>query len=316
MNDILSRIVVKSTVNREELEDRKRKGFNKIEIQLFEKDLLTDQTTESSIQIIKDAITDLKLDIVSIHAPLSAEHWYHLIEYISIANFKPIANKQARAVFENTLKLTEEISKFRGNLTNLVVHTNLSKYQISDIYEDELLEHMKYLVYRYPKVRYSIENVTPINDNRCFVQGSYYENVYLCKLLQSKIDKEHFATTLDTCHALTTCRIVDMFKNMKCGFEDTNIINYKEFFRQNSDACNNVHMSSVEQFGFRYGQHGVKFEKGDDELIQSLAYIEEYIDEDALVTLEIREKKLEDYLDTKELPEYYNIIKETIGNRV
>jgi hypothetical protein len=315
MNDILSRIVAKSGVSRGELEDRKKKGFTRIEIQLLEKDLITEHNTEESIKILKDAITELGLDIVSIHAPLSSINWYHLIEYISISNNNSLGDKYSSQVYKGTLKLTESIAEYSNKMINLIVHTNLSRYQISTAYKKEMIDNMAYLVYRYPNIRYSIENVTPINDQKCFVQGSFFENVYLCELLQSEINNEYFATTLDTCHALTTCRMIELLEKLNYGYHNINCIDYKNFFRQNQNTCNNIHLSNVENLGFNMGEHGIKFERNSQELVKTLSYIEDFIKDDAYITLEIREKKLDDYLDTKELPEYYTILKETIGNK-
>ena len=291
---IKNRIVAKSSPNKGELDNRVVCGFDKIEIQLYPKDVNSDENTRKSI----DACCRDDVDIVFVHSPLSAEGRYQLIEGFNLG----------KEMYLNTLIFAESLARHFGHNISVVFHTELSMPACmnSGGIIQFIANELRQAIRMFPHVTYSIENVTPTDDCRgSFCSGSYFENVEICNVLRELINKDYFFTTLDTCHALTTIKIHDILAEYGYVYEER--ITLEKYFEKNASTCNNVHFADVEELGFLDGQHGVKVSNDSSVFRNVLLYICRHLPQDTWVTLEVRE---DNYYNVKNAPSMRNEILE------
>ena len=287
MRNIKEKITAKSCPIAGEIEDRIRKGFNSIEIQLFPEHVESDTAVE---QALKESLRD-NISIPTVHAPLSRESRYQLIDCFTLKN----------EYYLNTMRFAQRVAEHYGSKVSVVFHTQLSIPMLRNMqgFYRDLVGELKESIKRFPMVTFSIENVTPTEDYRNdFCSGCFIENVELCRMFRKDVDPDYFFTTLDTCHAITTLKFVRELEEH--GYRH-DVCMLRHFFEQNADVCNNVHLAGVTDLGYYKGTHGIRMEKESGELRLCLQYIRKYIKDDTRITLEVAEK---DYYDVKDAPAF------------
>lgn len=282
-------IVAKSCPEIEELYDRVKKGFKTIEIQLFDHHIENDDELQKIIQCSKSEF----FDVATVHAPLSLNNNYQLIDFFDLSN----------PVYRRVMEYTQTLAEYYNRKISVVFHTELQTGHVKRLpaYYSVLVHNLRNAIIKYPLVSYSIENVTPTSagtDTYC--AGAYKENVDLCKMLREDVNKDYFFTTLDTCHAITALRVAELMTEY--GYKAP-LATLEDFFAVNMLYCNNIHLASVKDLGYVKGTHGIAMNSDDDaELLQEcVSLIQNYFSDNIQITLEVMEP---DYFDVTEVVEF------------
>lgn len=275
MNNNLKRLLAKSSVDFDQLSDRKDKGAKYIELHLNEGDVKTKKRREDILK----RLNEIGLVAKVAHMPIPSKF-----------NIEGLINKEGFKTIENVSKLAQDLGEYYNHETHIVMHQTLSKVQLEDWGMMEKIENkIKHLLETYPRITINLENLTALaRDKDSFqLRESYFdENVKVCKLLRKNLKTNRIGTVLDIGHALATINIMDQF--IKRGIiEDITLIDY---FKVNKEVLNVIHLANSVDFGVDK-DHGTGFNtKKDLELLERIIdYIKE-IEYKNIITLELGEK--------------------------
>lgn len=272
-------ITAKSGVSLDQLKERKNKGAKYIELHLFEKDVNSDESIRKILKNIKKS----GLSIKAIHIPIDRK--YSIEGLITEEGFK---------IIQNTCSLAEQISQIMQEPIHVVLHQELNLEQLKTwgMY-DLILEKLKFILDEYKNIIINLENL-PIFDVKKYSFEMYsnysFQNIELCKELRSDLKTERFGTVLDTCHAISTIKLIQGL--VEFGLHEN--ITLEDYFKENKEYVNIIHLSNARGFGYD-NNHGIGFDTEEEiELLKELLeYIKE-IDFQGILTLEVQE---ENYLN-------------------
>ena len=264
-------------------------------------------TTEQMMDIIKK---NENANITCLHSPMDNKSG----KFINVEYF---GNEEIDYKWKETVKFADKLVKYYGHEINIVVHNTCPYiyYMMMPGLLDRVIEMFKWSL-EFPSINFCIENVTPINYNSNletvrFINGHFDDNVNLVKYLREKLNTNRIRTTLDTCHAITTVRILNkIYKDQPLDVLEK--ITLDKFFEINKDVIGLIHLADVEDLGFISGQHGILFkEERIPELYNILDIYNKY-NYDCDITIEITEK---DYVKNENFKKMYPIVKEYFNNK-
>lgn len=308
-------VVAKAAPKYAELLDRVNKGFHYLELQLLNDGI------EQALDNIKRAKEDLEekakvqgFDILSVHTPLIQPSELNSRQDISI---EYLTEKTQYKSFESTLKIAQTLAESQGHTVNVVVHNGLSaeQYRFIPVLCDELAYIFDELFCTYDKVKVLIENVTPITSSDYKCNGVYVsDGAYIAEYLNKAVQKDKFALTFDTCHWIMTkndyYNTLDASERTKLEDFELRDFSFDTVFKQFSNYIQNIHLNSLIGFGDINGKHGTKLTEQDKFWLDELFDAYSKYNCKALITLEIAE---ENYLNTKDLTESYEIIADKLN---
>lgn len=290
------KIIAKSSCDIEQLNDRVKKGFNDIEIQLMG-DFFNSKSQSQYRQILSK-----RWDIQNIHMPFIANKVDLPLEYIG--------NPDYSRVFLNVCHLAQSCAEYYGHRVNIVIHTKIPLNVMRNL-PDALEKVKEFLAIgsNYAKdVNFSIENgaLITISDNDIRINASSFDNnVQWAHHLNEMVLPNTFFTTLDTCHALMTHKDTEvlMCDNRFVKLEK----NLGWFFKQNQKTVNNIHLCNMRGIGLGK-EHGDTFYESNLEDLMMLDTICELYRLNGLncnITLEVNEA---DYTNIKKAPALKELI--------
>lgn len=248
---IINNIVCKSAPIDFELQARAQHGFSKVELHLEKKDIENMTVIKKTFQNILNS----ELEVVGVHAPL-----YHKEELGTIVP-ETILNSLD---FRFTQILAQKIGCYYHKNIYVVLHVRepliVLKQNIAEW--KSIIDYFRQSIIEFPNVIYTLENVTPTSEINTFVSGAQYENVEICKALREYVNDEYFYTTLDTCHLLTTQRVMTFLKSH--GLLTSNTFSVEEAIKINVPYINNIHLSYVKNLGFFPNEHGIVHNLNED----------------------------------------------------
>lgn len=279
---------MKSALHKEELLARKALNENNIEIQLFE------EFYDEEISLIEyiNTIISSELNIDIIHTPLVDG------EAVEIGHFY---DKRIKNIFLKTCELSNMLgSKLKKNIL-VIVHCAMNfKEDINNLNNIKLIDDtLLSTLNRYQNISIAIENIIPIVNNRT---GFYGRGGFLndnCLYVSYFIDKYGFknriGTVLDTCHALTTIKLLQYCKIH---------VTLEQFFEWNKKNIKLIHLANIGGNGYGENNHGTGFIEGEDlVLLNDIIRLYFKYDYGCPITIEVIEKKYinpVNYLRTKE----------------
>ena len=281
-------ILIKCALYEKELFARKQLKENNIEIQLFKQFY----NEEVSLTEYFNTMISSGLNINIIHTPLMKG------EAVEIQDFY---KKEMKDIFLKTCKLSNMLGKKLNNNILVIVHCAMNYEQdIKDVDEMKVIDDtILYALKEYPNISIAIENIIPIvvsytgpqgrngflNDNCLYVE--YFINKYGFK--------DRIGTVLDTCHALTTIKLLQYCKIP---------ITLDQFFDWNKENIKLIHLANIGDNGYGINNHGTGFiEGGDLELLNDIIKLYFKYNYICPITIEVIEEKYSNpinYLKTKE----------------
>jgi len=281
-------ILMKSALSAKELLARKKLSENNIEIQLFKN--FYDE--EISLVGYFNTIINSGLNISVIHTPLSAG------EAVEINHFH---EERKRNVFIKTCELSNMLGISLKKNILVVVHCGMNfKEDINDFNKIKLIDDtLLFTLNKYSNISIAVENIIPIMASPA---GIYGRNGFLndnCLYVDYFINrygfKDRIGTVLDTCHALTTIKLLQYCKMP---------IKLDQFFDWNKEYIKLIHLANIGDNGYGENNHGIGFIDGEDlELLSEIMKLYLKYDYSCPITIEVIEKeyiKPVNYLRTKE----------------
>lgn len=258
------KIVGKSGCYSNQLNDRYLKGFRNIEIQLLSDFLSDDLDLDSYFETIISS----KLNVEAIHIPL--------MENSDDVNLEYISDPKLYKAFFNYCSLAQRCSEYFGHDVTIVVHNNLNleTYLHIPILFDHIKETFKKALKEFPNITFSLENLLAVlfrKDSFQIRNFSFYENVELTNYFNNHFNTDRFYTTLDICHMLSSLKTINNYKDE--DYYNNFIFSIEEFFKQNKDTINNIHLNFIKNYGFSKGEHGPAFKKENTEDENMLRYL-------------------------------------------
>ncbi|MBU3182761.1 hypothetical protein [Clostridium psychrophilum] len=282
------KILMKSALKDKEFSARKALDENNIEVQLFE----GFYGEEISLDEYLDTIINSGLNISVIHTPLVEG------EAVEIDRFY---EKRIKNVFYKTCELSNMLgTKLKKNIL-VIVHCSMSfKEDIKNPNKIKLIDDtLLYALNKYSNISIAIENVTPIVTNRTgfYGRGGFLNDscLYVSYFINKYGFKDRIGTVLDTCHALTTIKLLQY-----CKIDVT----LEQYFDWNKQNVKLIHLANIGDNGYGKDNHGIGFIEGDDLVvlndIMKLYFKYNY---SCPITIEVIEKEYINplnYLKTKE----------------
>lgn len=225
------------------------------------------QLLEDNIDNAGDLITKLSIclpymeDVVSVHTALTTNYAMLPGGNCDLHNLE---NTVTYRTLEDAAVVAQVCSSNYNHQVAVVIHNSLSynSFMICNSLREEIIRLLRKVLTRYPNVDLWIENVTPICDEEriYFRDGVLDDAVYIAGYL-SQIFGNRVHTVFDTCHAITTDRIIK-------GNLGKDVLD--DLFAKYSDSCREVHFSNVINLGYNEGEHGCGFTDKDYELFDYL----------------------------------------------
>lgn len=288
-------ILAKSGVDLRQLNDKKNKGAECIEMHLFRDDVSTFHSVQETFENIKKS----ELKIGAVHTPISSKY-----------SIEGLLNVEGFRIIENTCNLASMIAELQKKQIHVVLHQDLALEQLLDwgMYKT-ILEKIEGLLSQYEDIVINLENLSMHYFHETKIESRnnfFFENVELCKRLRKDLSTNRIGTVLDTCHALSTIRHIKDFSNLGLCKE----IYLEEYFEENKDFLNIIHLANARDYGYGEG-HGVGFDTNEDVfLLKSICKMIKDINFNGLLTLEVGEN---DYLDCQVFPRLKNQVEYMMG---
>ena len=297
-------LVAKCIIDKEEIQHKVDLGFKKLEIQLYGETFIDGDLDE----LIKISISK-NYDIVNVHMPLRAG-------FCDDFNIEFLTYPFAYELFMKACRYSQMIADEYNHDINIIIHNgmDIERYKFCPVLLDKIVEIFDYALDVFPNISFSIENITPAQFyepyKRFFTwSGFLYDNVALANYLNEKCIRPCFYTTLDTCHAMHSLKVIDLFKNEPFYIGES----LEKFFKENSETCNNIHLCNLTNWGYGFLEHGSAFNKNKPEDIEVLSNILKYYKKytpNATLTLEVCE---ENYLNCVNLQLTRDAVMECFG---
>lgn len=286
----------KSSLNKEQLNHRNELLTDGIELQLL-KDFVDNPLSNSEyIEQLGDNISK----IFAIHIPLDKDKEY--------SDLQTLNNPSQRNILERACSLAQQISVINNRETLVVLHNSYSLEELNE--DDTLFESISsffyYLLITYPSIKIGIENVIPLLHRRLlFRNGCLPSYTSVVKELRANLHTDRIGSVLDTCHALTTFRTLELIYEHEYYPIP---ISMEDFFKLNEGVCFLVHLADVKGLGLQNNTHGISF--SDDttsDLMELMDLYTKYIP-GTPITIEVIENDYTDcinYSKTRNLVENY-----------
>lgn len=271
-------IVGKCADRRSQLEGSLRDGFNVVEIQL-----LKDFKNRSVDEILRDIRQVNGIKVSSIHSPALEPQGVEI---------EDIVEYDRKLDVYKTFYIADRLGSEEGREIPVVLHMHSRMYDLDRkgdmLYS--LVREVAICLDLFKHISICVENLIPVEviggkliTNNCYM----FDNADLVKWLRKKLNTDRIYTVLDTCHLVTSIRVLEILK------EDTgaNIPSIEEFFENNKDVVKIIHLNNVVGLGLTPGKHSVGFEK-DTNLLSKLAICINKYCNNADIVLEMNE---EDY---------------------
>ena len=278
--------VFKTALNGEEICTK----CSKLQAKHFEIQLLSgDEVLLSNEDRVREIIMKIP-DVVSVHSRLTHDN-------VTLPNgnvdIKFLEYAPVREALIEACSLADMCAKRYNHPIGIVVHNSLSYDEFIKIpsIKDTIVDFLDAILNKVDsRVELWIENVTliKVEDRVIFRNGTHSDTSDIALYLNSVFGGRVF-TVFDTCHAMTTARILNAV-----GLGNVAGSVLTETLRAFSRNCKEVHLSNVINYGFNKGEHGCGFidMKDTKDLEFILTLIKEYVPT-AFLCYEIGEK---DYL--------------------
>lgn len=136
----------------------------------------------------------------------------------------------------------------------------------------------------------------------------------LVKDLRMRLHVNRIGTVLDTCHALSSIRIMQDICTNILNMPDA-ICGMEYYMRSNAGVCSESHLASVKDFGFNENEHGVAFDEQSPMGIEAFVEMYRSMHYECPICIEMREQDycnrlnfiktredIKDLLPAKEIP--------------
>jgi len=282
------KILIKSALDEKELLARKTLNEDNIEIQLFE------GFYDEEISLIEylNTIIDSGLNISIIHTPLVDG------EAVEI---DCLYEKRRKNIFFKTCELSNMLGSRLKKDILVIVHCSMSfKEDINNSNKIKLIDDtLLYAFNKYPNISIAIENVIPIVTNRTefYGRGGFLNDncLYVSYFIDKYGFKDRIGTVLDTCHALTSIKLLQY-----CKIDVT----LEQFFDWNKGYIKLIHLANIGDNGYGENNHGTGFMEGEDlVLLNNIIKLYFNYNYSCPITIEVIEKEYinpVNYLRTKE----------------
>lgn len=243
-----NKILAKCTAKVTPLKDRKDRMAEYVEIHLMD----TEPSTPKEVEIMTRNIAESGLKAVVIHSPMDRK-------YI----LESFGNKEANERMHLVSKLAQNMHELNGEEIVVVIHQELSMEQLKDFgMIKRITGLMAELLKAYPNVKFAIENLQliGIEGGQLISSGGFYDTpVKIAQYLRNKLNTDRIGTVLDTCHALSSVRIVKSLKE----FNYYSDLCLEQYLEEYSDTLFLVHLSNAFNIGFDM-DHGRGFDSEED----------------------------------------------------
>lgn len=285
-------ILAKSSLKKADLLNKKQCGAQKIEIQLLKNFINENMNCQSYI----DILDGLGLEITAVHTPITCS--------VDIQVERLVDNKN-KEIFFKTCSLAQKFSEHFHNNILVIMHINWSFndfLKFSNVFE-EVNSVINEALQQFKDIEIGIENVIPIQKSKGTIitrNGYLFDNVEFVNYFRNKYKTDRVGTVLDTCHAITTLRFMNvLYKN---GVELQNELKLEDYFKKNKDTIKLIHLANVKDLGMKVNTHGTPFkdEKEDIRILKDIFKFYNIYEYKCPITIEVFEYDYENCLNYSE----------------
>ena len=283
------KFICKSALDDAQLRHAVELGADGIELQLYEEFYVSPKSIKTyGWGSFVNLPRLVQYPITSIHMPIRKEY---------NTNFENLLVTDHSNVFSNICSLANAIGQARSSRILVVMHCEMGYNQLNETGLLEIIaEKLRIILAKYPYVELGIENLMPIvtKDNKAgFRNGFGDSNVQLVKDLRARLRINRIGTVLDTCHALSSIRIMqDIYTNI-LNMPDA-MYGMEYYMRSNAGVCSEIHLASVRGFGFNEADHGIAFDEQSPMSIEAFVEMYKNMHYECPICIEMREQ---DYCD-------------------
>lgn len=291
-------IYAKAAFDENQIQTKARIGADGIELQLLPS---FEDNSFKTIDVIP-LINKINIPITVIHTPLP-DNGYEI---------QDIFPRNKVFVLDKICHLASDIAEYQNNKIIIVLHLTCSMKFL--LQSTELLKNITDYFYKaqkmYPLISFGIENMSPVKAGKGKIQkicegGFLFDTVLLVDYLKSK-GIYNCGTVLDICHAKNTINFFNIMEKM--GLESP-IKSISEFFDENKNTINLIHLSDSEDLGFRRNTHGMPFGEHNIEYLKEIMNLYTKYNYKCPITIEVFE---EDYLISENYKKTKSLLLEII----
>lgn len=299
-------LICKSILNKSQLKQRRDDGFNKIEIQLFDK-ILTYKEKQKWVDYIVD---ELDFDVVSVHSALNINEYFDSVVLSAI-----MLNDLYNTYYKDACEFADIFSKNQNHLVNVVIHDDLDLNMFEMLSDKIGVNSLLYPAKKYNNINILIENIPPIiiykNTKLTFTNGSHIKDICdIAIFLNKKINKNKFGVVFDTCHFKMFQGVENFVKTSSLNFNYSNFEFYdvlQNLTKEEQEMIKEYHLNNCLAGGFDQETHSSPFllKTKDMEFLEKFYESKEKYTLNANIVLEILEK---DYIKAPNISKTVNTI--------
>ena len=287
------KIIAKSAPYFNELNDKKNKGAEYVEIQLLKNNIMG--LEENHVNIIES-----ELNVLGVHPPMGIEN-----------NIESLACGKNIDEISYCYVLADYISKSLNHRVYVVCHCELSLDQLNKWgMFDNIITRFDKILNKYPNIDINLENtmkLDPKKDSYRFRNAYFEEPFYICEELRKRLKTDRIGLVLDTCHALANIEAQNSFYGVQLGKKET----IEDYFNLYKPYLKVIHLANSRNYGFgsdilEENGHGVGFYTDEEiDVLKNLINNIQRIEFNDNLVLEIAE---ENYLDSIEFADRKSVV--------
>lgn len=273
-------ILAKSAMVKNQMQRKMDLGADGIEVQLLNELINDDDLTIKNLSKAFPNLDELlEFPVYSVHAPLCC-----YTEGVNVPpNIEVLSQTNFVYLYKETCRLADLYGERHDRIIRVVLHTEIDVSRSKIVNVDTLAriaKVTKLMLDMFPHINICIENVLPIraikDNGECILGSGFgFDNVLMVEYLRNAMPDYRNAihTVYDTCHGeiayLTTKKLNEYNDNI-----DYKKYASEEFFKNNKNTCDLIHLSKTVGNGMGKGKHGQPFKEGDEDIV--FDYLDRY----------------------------------------
>ena len=305
-------IYAKSALVEEDILVKENIGCDGIEIQLL------DELVDGKLGVYNYAEDIFDLDrllthnIKVIHAPLLSHFG------MDDVNIESLCDSEDFKLLDQVCYIANKAGDIHNRQIIVVIHSE-SFYENMKLLGDtwkRILNCVGCLLFKYPRIEFAIENITPLRKARSGVfhlaNNFFDDNIVMAEELRKQLNTDRVGTVIDTCHAEVSRMFYEVLLSNYSSTLPVMDFSMDNYFKLNSGLVKLFHFSNTIGNGYGKGRHGQPFsDESYDKLVYYLDLYHKYSIESP-ITLEVAET---DYLICDGYKESYRLVNKYYKNK-
>lgn len=280
----------KSALNAELMKIKMDLGADAIEIQLLDELVNGRVGNYHNVGEVYDLEACKEIPVSVVHAPILGNYG------LADVNIEDIVDSEDFKLFDAVCYIAEYFGRHQNHEVLVVFHSELDRFKMRGIDDTwkKVINGVGCMLFKYPHIRICLENITPIIAAKFPIHLSNnfkFDNVEMVKELRKQLNTDRVGTVLDTCHADISKIFMNAIYDIMCDREQENY-DLEEYFRENKEVIELIHLSKTVGYGYGKGKHGQPFSlacAGDEDKVRERIDLYNKFGYKCPITLEVAE---------------------------